>query len=69
MITSIRYLELFKHEIQIKIEGVYYCSTVKTNKPKPTTTRSKISFRFIDICVYKLLYYEYSDFKTYELHV
>ena len=36
MITRIRYLELFEHEIQINFQAVYYCLTVKTNKPTPT---------------------------------
>ena len=44
-----------------------YCSTVKTTKPTPT--HHTIEDEFIDIFVYILLYYEYSDFKTYELHV
>ena len=36
MITSIRYLELFEHEILINILAVYYRLTVKTIKPTPT---------------------------------
>ena len=53
MITSIRYLGLFEHEIQINILAVYYCSTVKTNKPTPTHHTIEDKFQiYWHLCVY-----------------
>ena len=53
MITSIRYLDLFEHEIQINIKAVYYSSTVKTNKPTPTHHTIEDKFQiYRHLCVY-----------------
>ena len=53
MITSIRYLELLEHEIQINLQVVYYCLTVKANKPTPTHYTVEDKFQiYRHFCVY-----------------